>query len=769
MGILSSLFGIGGSKPSTSTVVQQQNIPPELAPFIKEILGEAQTLYKADLERGYDPYTGLTTAPFTPEQEAAQEGISGLVGTTAPFLAEAFDIYKEGAEKFTPEVAQEYMSPYQRAVTDIEKREAQIQFERTARPAFEKRAVDAGGMSGLGTRAGVEAAEMQRGQSQLLADIEAKGLQSAFQNAQAQFAQQKAREQSMAGNIGRTGPALFQAGLAERGAQMGVGEQKREAAQSELDEAYFKFLEERGFPQQTLADYSQTVYGSPLSKQPFGTTRTETGTPFVSSPASQLMGLGLGGLNMYGMAGGWGAGGPSMQGLYSGGRNHLAKEGGQVIPREEGGQVNPRGLSGLPVVRRNVGSGIGGQKSWHTPPIQRDTQNTPTNYTDIIKSLLGELTGGGDYSNPSALRNTIGADINQLDYFNKDKRSIPYKLRDTEIKNAAKLAKERRENIRDTSSAATQEARSDYVTKRKEEADKVNIGGDVGTFLKDLAAGKHKEGMTPIEILAGTLSAGAESAGRQMEEGRKEKTELDKEIYAEEKSDRVRASENLLKDSELEHAASVDLIKREFELEEMIAELPLKKQEYVNNKINQQLKTENLGLAKINTAATLLKALGDINTAKGGDKGGKSYVAAQRIMNNGVARKYEVLLSYDTQGNITGISKNNQRLDNNDPDFIRVNRELYEKNKLFLDMLSVQGVKITQQDIAKAQNAAMQLAVFDPPSKTLEALRDKALPLKKSNPAKFKFAIGKFANNFYNNDVRAAEAFLKYWVSENPQ
>jgi hypothetical protein len=774
MGILSSLFGIGGSKPSTSTVVQQQNIPPELAPFIKEILGEAQTLYQADIERGYDPYTGLTTAPFTPEQEAAQEGISGLVGTTAPFLAEAFDIYERGGEKFTPEVAAEYMSPYQRAVTDIEKREAQTQFERNVLPRFEASAVEAGGMSGLGTRAGVEGAEIQRGQSQLLADIEAKGLQSSFQNAQAQFAQQKAREQQMAGNIGRTGPALFQAGLAERGAQMGVGEQKREAAQSELDEAYFKFLEERGFPQQTLADYSQTVYGSPLSKQPFPTTTSTTGTPFVSSPASQLMGLGLGGLNIYGMAGGWGAGGPSMQGLYSGAqKNPLAKEGGQVIPREEGGQINPRGLSGLPVVRRQVNAPVGnpqvGKRQWHTPVIQRDTQNTPTNYTDIIKNLLGKLTGGGDYSNPSALRNTIGADINQLDYFNKDKRSIPYKIRDTEIKNEAKLAKERRENIRDTSSAATQEARSDYVTKRKEEADKVNIGGDVGTFLKDLAAGKHKEGMTPIEILAGTLSAGAESAGRQMEEGRKEKTELDKEIYAEEKSDRVRASENLLKDSELEHAASVDLIKREFDLKEMIAGLPLKKQEYINNKINQQLKTENLGLAKINTAATLLKALGDLNKDKGGDKGGKSYVAAQRIMNNGVARKYEVLLSYDTQGNITGITKNGQRLDNNDPDFIRANRELYEKNKLFLDMLSVEGVKITQQDIVKAQNAAMQLPVFDPPSVVLTRLRDETLPLKRSDPARFKFIIGNFANKFYNNDARAAEAFLKYWVSENPQ
>ena len=219
-------FYHSGSGVQTSSIVAAGEIPGPRA--IAESYNGSSWTEVADLNTG--------------RQSAAQAGISGLVGTAAPFLAEAFDIYERGGEKFTPEVAKEYMSPYQRAVTDIEKREAQTQFERTARPAFEKRAVDAGGMSGLGTRAGVEAAEMQRGQSQLLADIEAKGLQSAFQNAQQQFAQQKAREQQMAGNIGRTGPALFQAGLAERGAQMGVGEQKREAAQSELDEAYFKFL-----------------------------------------------------------------------------------------------------------------------------------------------------------------------------------------------------------------------------------------------------------------------------------------------------------------------------------------------------------------------------------------------------------------------------------------------------------------------------------------------------------------------------------------------
>ncbi len=226
MGFLSSLFGVKDRTPSQQTVVQSQKLPPELAPFVKEILGEARDLYRSDIERGYDPYTGQMIAPLTGEEQQAMAGISGLVGTTKPFIEEALATYRTGAEKFTPETAQEYMSPYQRAVTDIEKREAQTNFERNIMPRFEAEAVKAGGLSGLGSRAGVEAAELQRGQSQLLADIEAKGLQSAFQNAQAQFAQQKARERQMAGDIGRTGPALFQAGLAERGAQQTVGEQK---------------------------------------------------------------------------------------------------------------------------------------------------------------------------------------------------------------------------------------------------------------------------------------------------------------------------------------------------------------------------------------------------------------------------------------------------------------------------------------------------------------------------------------------------------------
>lgn len=349
MGILSSLFGIGGTgKQATTTQVIQSQIPEELSPFVKQILSESQALYDADIKRGYDPYTALTTAPFTAEQLQAQEDIKGLRGTQAPFIQEALGIQREGAEKFTPEVAKEYMSPYQRAVTDIEKREAQTAFERTARPAFEKRAVDAGGMSGLGTRAGVESAEMQRGQSRLLADIEARGLQSSFQNAQQQFAQQKAREAQMATNIGRTGPALFGATLAEAGAAEGVGAERRDLAQTGLDEAYFKFLEEQQYPQKTLAQYSGSVYGNPMLGQP-SQTKTTTGTPYQPSMGQNLLGMGLTGLNIYGMGGGFG-GNFSGQTLANRAYGPVSGAG-----RKGGGSVG--GLSGLPVVRRAVGGG----------------------------------------------------------------------------------------------------------------------------------------------------------------------------------------------------------------------------------------------------------------------------------------------------------------------------------------------------------------------------------------------------------------------------
>ena len=398
MGFWSSLFGFGDSKPATQVVQQVSKFPEELAPYIKEILGEAQTLYGAQKEEGYQPYTKETIAPFTPEEIKAQEGLVGLAGyayqdtgkvddagepikklvrtgpgVTQPYLQEALDIYRTGAEKFTPEAAQEYMSPYQRAVTDIEKREAQKVFERDVMPRFEKQAVQAGGMSGLGSRAAIQAGQLGQAQMQQMGDIEAKGLQKSYMDAQKLFAEQKARERQMAGDIGRAGTGLYQAGLADQGLLQDIGQQKRELGQSALDEAYYKFLKEQSYPQDIISQYSGTVYGAPN----IGPSKniTSTGTPYQPSTGQTLLGLGLTGLNIYGMGGGFNqpAGGFSPNMFFTGKRaagggkvgmsdKNLGKymeQGSGAISasnRDRLMRLYKSGLSGLPVVRRQAGT-----------------------------------------------------------------------------------------------------------------------------------------------------------------------------------------------------------------------------------------------------------------------------------------------------------------------------------------------------------------------------------------------------------------------------
>ena len=336
MGFLSSLFGIGGgSKPATTTNVVQQQLPKEISPFVTEIAKEAQDLFKERVAEGYTPYTGQTIAPLTSQEEAAMTGIEGLVGTSRPLQEEALGVTRQQAERFTPETAQAYMSPYQRAVTDIEKREAGRQFD-VAQQVRDAQAAGAGASSLMGTRSAILEAEAQRNQQQLLADIEAKGLQSAYQDAQRAFETQKARERGMAGDIARTGPAMLASGIQEQGALQRIGEERRALGQSALDEAYFKFLEERQFPEQTLADYSGFIYGNPMAKLA-NTTTTGTMTPYQPSLGQTLLGIGS-----------------TLASSAIRNPNITSK-----IFGKSGGQIDRNsGLSGLPMFRRQAGTQV---------------------------------------------------------------------------------------------------------------------------------------------------------------------------------------------------------------------------------------------------------------------------------------------------------------------------------------------------------------------------------------------------------------------------
>ena len=368
MGFLSSLFGTKQSKTPSSTVVQSAAIPKEMSPFITEILGEAQDIYQAEKERGYSPYGGQTIAELTPDQEAALTGLAGLRGTTRPFLTQAAEAAQGAAASFTPETAQQYMSPYQQAVIDVEKREADRVFDRASQ-VREAQAAEAGAGSIMGSRAAIEAAEAARNQQQLLADIQTRGQQRAFESAQKQFEAERARQRGFGQDIAGLGTQVLQSDISELGAQKTVGEERQAMAQTALDEAYYRFLEEQQFPQTNLAQYSGTVYGNPFAR-----TFDQTKTSFSPQPSTgqSLLSLGLTGI---GLAGGFGGGG-----------NIFAPK-----PAATGGSVG--GLSGLPVVRRQQGS-IGNKpvnNDSNKSVLLQDIQNL-FNRISNLKPHLGSKT-----------------------------------------------------------------------------------------------------------------------------------------------------------------------------------------------------------------------------------------------------------------------------------------------------------------------------------------------------------------------------------------
>jgi len=325
MSILSSLLGLGKGQPTQMIpqTVQTEKIAEEVAPFIKDILGKGQALYKQRMDEGFIPFEGQTLADVSADQLAAQQGLRGLVGSQAGGLQEARDLVRGQTQQATTETLQPFMNPYQQAVTDISKRTAQERFESETLPGLRKQAIDAGAFGG--SRAAMRESQAQDAQARLLADIQAKGDLASFQDARQAFEAQKTRERQAAEGLSGLTGAEFQAKRVELGGLEAVGREEQQRQQQLLDESYKRFLDERAFPEQQLGAYQGVVQGaSPL----IGTSST-TRTPqqFQPSPIASALGTIGTGLGTYSAA--------KDLSLFS-------KEGGGI----------EQGLSSLPVVQR---------------------------------------------------------------------------------------------------------------------------------------------------------------------------------------------------------------------------------------------------------------------------------------------------------------------------------------------------------------------------------------------------------------------------------
>ena len=304
------------------------NIPDWAKPYAERLLGESERLSR----RGYQAYPGQITAEFNPLQEQAFRGIgqmdvapqvgqaTGFAGLAGLRAMQAGDYTPMGSQQFyssplqQPGGLQSYMSPYMQGVVEQQKKQAIEDYSRQI-PGLQAAGIRAGARGG--TREALLQAEAQRGLQNQLGGIQATGLQNAFQQAQAQAAQDAAlraqyglaganlSEQSRqfgaglgiqgigqqlaaAGTLGQLGQQQYGQKLGIGQAQLGAGAQIQSLAQQDLTNRYQQFLDQQRLPFQQLSWFSDILRGTPAS----GATQTLYQQP--PNVLGQVAGLGLG-------------------------------------------------------------------------------------------------------------------------------------------------------------------------------------------------------------------------------------------------------------------------------------------------------------------------------------------------------------------------------------------------------------------------------------------------------------------------------------------
>jgi hypothetical protein len=329
--------GGGGSAPAPSSqTVTQTNIPEYARPYVERMLGKSEALTDIN-QNPYEAYGGQRIQDFSPLQKQAFENVAnqqtagqlgaatGLAGAAGLASIGAGADYRNMATN--PFATQAFMSPYMQNVVNTQKDEA-------FRDAQIRNLGSNLGSARQGTYGGARQAlaeqERNRNLQTQLGQIQAGGSQKAFEAAQQ--AQQFGTSAGLQGYgqalqgaaaLGQLGQTQFGQQQAINQAQQQVGGIQQAQGQQGLDIAYQDFLKQKNYPYQQLAFQSDMLRGLPLSQ---AAQQQYTAPP---SALSQLGGLGMTGLGIYGMSGGFGkAEGGIIKGMANGGLAYAA--GGDV-------------------------------------------------------------------------------------------------------------------------------------------------------------------------------------------------------------------------------------------------------------------------------------------------------------------------------------------------------------------------------------------------------------------------------------------------------
>ena len=322
--------------PTVQQIQQTQTTIPDYArPYVEELLGSAQGLTDIN-QNPYMQYMGDRVAQFTPLQQQSYENaalmqtapqlgdataMAGMAGLGALNTQYTFNPYQ--AQQFTGDAVKAYMSPYMENVVQRQQADAQRQSD-IARQAQGAQAARSGVFGGSGDY--LMRSQMAGNLARQKGDIQAQGLQNAYQQAMQQFNQSQA--QNLAGQQLNAQQQQFGAGLGLQGLQTAnqaasnlanigqtqygqnvgllnlqnqFGGQQQGQVQNILNTQYQDYLNAQNYPYKQLGFMSDMLRGLPLTQQ--------SSTVYGQAPSmvSQVAGLGgaaLTGAKLFGAKGG---------------------------------------------------------------------------------------------------------------------------------------------------------------------------------------------------------------------------------------------------------------------------------------------------------------------------------------------------------------------------------------------------------------------------------------------------------------------------------
>jgi hypothetical protein len=307
--------------PQISQITQTQTSIPDYAkPFVENLLGQAQS-YTDPYQNPYMQYMGERQAQFAPLQQmsydnaammraAPQLGDATAMAGTAGLgaLNTSFTYNPYVAQQFTGANVQQYMNPYMQNVVERQQQDAQRQAD-IARQTQGAQAARAGAFGGSGNMLANNQLNAQLARQK--GDIQAQGLNTAYNQAMGQFNTSQGQNQAAAqlnaqqgqfgaglglqglqtaltgaNTLGSLGNTQYQQNMGINQMQNQYGLQQQQQEQNILNNQYQDFLNNQNNPYKQMGFMSDILRGLPLTQQASAMYQTPP------SMGSQLIGAG---------------------------------------------------------------------------------------------------------------------------------------------------------------------------------------------------------------------------------------------------------------------------------------------------------------------------------------------------------------------------------------------------------------------------------------------------------------------------------------------